>query len=143
LPLLDVTQVLSDPDFYSAFYVTQSMQAVQMSGATPGAVTVTPGSTTLCRGVVEKGKQSRLLAADGARITAFIEIWTQAPISGGYKIDDTTSRRPDVITYAGNQWLVVIVNDYTDWGNGFVYVQADLLTVNMVANVPDPVGSPT
>lgn len=142
MALLDITQLLSDPDFYDTFYYQQRPTVIATSGSTQGAPTETDGPLILARGVVMHGKQSRILSADGSRVTAFIEIWTQAPVSAGYKIDDANFRSPDFVYWKGRKYLVAVQKDYTDWGNGFFYIEADLVTVSPLATTPQPLGTP-
>lgn len=125
---LDVSDVINDPDFQSSFTVTSTTRVVGLNGRPILPYTVTGPTAAL--GVVIPGKSSLRRLDDGSRIEAFIDIWTQYPLTGGTKASDTTSRAADIITWRGRSYTVAMVEDYSDFGAGFLHVSADLLPLN-------------
>lgn len=122
---LDVSDVLSDPDFASSFTVTST--TVSMATGVPVSTVATPVAAS---GVVIPGKSSIRRLDDGSRVTAFIDIYTQFPLSAGTKATDTNSRAADIVTWHGRQFTVAVIEDWTDFGAGFLHASADLLPLN-------------
>lgn len=125
---LDVSDVINDPDFQSSFTVTSTTRTIGPNGRPILPNTVT--GPTAAVGVVIPGKSSLRRLDDGSRIEAFIDIWTQYPLTAGTKANDTTSRAADIITWRGRSYTVAMVEDYSDFGAGFLHVSADLLPLN-------------
>lgn len=126
---LDVSDVLSDPDFQSSFQVTSTTRIVGASGR-PTNTTTGPVPAL---GVVQPGKSTMRRLDDGSRITAFIDIWTQYPLTAGTKASDSSSRAADVIAWHGRQFTVAMVEDWTDFGAGYLHAECDLLPLNPAA----------
>lgn len=118
MALLDVTEVLLDPDFMDTGLVcTRSTQDVNDDGRTVFATT----STTFA-GVVTSDKGDILERLAGAeRKTGSITIHTIFRLVAGE--GDVTA---DVVTWRGKEYTVSNVNDYSHFGRGFICATCDL-----------------
>ena len=126
MPTLDVSDVLSSPEFQDNFSVLSTSNVMGVGGV--GVETVTGPFAAL--GVVVPGKSSLRRRDDGARVTAYIDIWTRYPLTNGVKTDDVTSREADVVTWRGRQFTVISIEDWTDFGSGFIHASCDLIPLN-------------
>lgn len=122
---LDVSDVLSDPDFASSFTVTST--TVSMATGVPVPTIAAPVAAS---GVVIPGKSSLRRLDDGSRLISFVDIYTQYPLTSGIKTDDANSRIADIVTWRGRAYTVASVEDYSDFGAGFLHISADLLPLN-------------
>lgn len=112
MPLLDVTDVLLDPDFLdTSLSVTRNAQTVGDDG-----IAVDTPTTTGFYGVVTSLNGSVLQrVAEGAHIEDTITIHTPFKLIAGQAGYDA-----DVVNWQGRQWTVTNVNDYSTYGRGFV-----------------------
>ena len=117
MPLLDVSDVLADPDFADTMTVARSVQTVGDNGRVQISSQTIPIS-----GVVTSDAGDILeRVANGSRLKGSITVHTtfQLVASDG----DTDA---DVITWAGREYTVASVNDYSRYGAGFVAASCDL-----------------
>jgi galactose-6-phosphate isomerase len=112
MPLLDVSDVLLDPEFMDlTLSVTRNAQTVGNDG-----IAVLSSTTTPFFGVVTSLNGSVLTrVAEGERISDTITIHTKFKL-----IDGQSGYDADVVNWQGLQWTVTNVNDYSTWGAGFV-----------------------
>lgn len=115
---LDVTDVLTDPDFMDAGLTCNRMaQAVGDDGRAANAVTQTRFAA-----VVTSDKGDILHRnADGSRIIGSITLHTPFRLTDG-----AAGRDADEIVWQGRTYTVVSVNDYSHFGRGFVCATCDL-----------------
>ena len=120
MALLDVTEVLIDPDFMDMGLVCKrSNQSIGDNGRATNAVTSTPFG-----GVVTSDKGDILeRIAGGERKKGSITIHTMFRLTAGAGEDITA----DVVTWQGRDYTVANVNDYSHFGRGFVAASCDLL----------------
>ncbi|MBN3822349.1 hypothetical protein G3O00_01795 [Burkholderia sp. Ac-20384] len=118
MALLDVVDVLLDPDFMDMGLVCNRM--TQITDA-HGRAQNTPTATTFA-GVVTSDKGDLLHRnADGSRINGSITIHTPFRL-----IDGSAGFDADEIVWSGRAYTVVSVNDYSHFGRGFVCATCDL-----------------
>ena len=129
MPNLDVTEVLSDPDFVDTFTVVSTTRVI----GSDGNATSTAGSPRTGYGVVIPGKSSLRRLDDGSRVEAFIDVYTTFSLTQGVKSTDTSSTAADVITWRGRRYTVAQVENWTGFGAGFVHASCDLLDLNPAA----------
>lgn len=112
MPLLDVSDVLLDPDFLDlTLTVTRNAQTV----GNDGIAVITP-STTPFYGVVTSLSGSVLhRVAEGEHISDTITIHSPFKL-----IDGQSGYDADIVNWQGLQWTVTNVNDYSTYGRGFV-----------------------
>jgi hypothetical protein len=119
MPGLDVSDVLSDPDFADSTLVCRRQtQTVSNSGIASNTLTTIPFT-----GVVtsDAGDVLERLAA-GAYIRGSITIHTSFALRDGSIGGDA-----DIVIWQGRQYTVTDVNDYTSWGAGFVGARCELV----------------
>ena len=129
MPLLDVSDVLLDPDFTDAITVTTTWRVV----GTNGRATDTTATPVSVIAVVIPASQRLILQSDGALRDGAIEIYTTYALSGGVKTTDTASRQPDVVTWHGREYVVASVEDFSAFGEGFIHATANLQNINPTA----------
>ena len=122
---IDVTDLLSDPDFVMHDLVAISRaQSVNNAGRAEN----TEMRTTFS-GVVFPGAGNMMLRTpDGERVTGDISIVTQHRLTDGIG----QGRTADVVEYAGGRYIVKNTFDYSNWGRGFVMAVCDMLPVGGV-----------
>ena len=120
MALLDVSDVLLDPDFMDTGLICNRMaQTIDDDGFATNAATAHPFSA-----VVTSDKGDVLHRnADGSRIVGSITIHTIFRLSDGSAGQDA-----DELVWQGRTYTVVNVNDYSHFGRGFVCATCDLKT---------------
>lgn len=116
MPLLDVSDILDDPDFVGTFVLHPSTQVVGSDGR---AVNTAMPSVT-CAGVVTQGTGDLLgRTPEGDMIHGSITIHTRQELAVG-----------DVIEYGGRKHTVSIINDWSTYGQGFYMAACEMLPFN-------------
>lgn len=119
MPLLDVSDVLFDPDFADTATITRTVVTVDpATGRTIEATTTTPISV-----VVTSDKGRNLQRNPEAAISegSIIIHSTFTLTEGGNGVD------ADIIDWNGRKWTVVTVDDYSRYGAGFTCAMCRLL----------------
>jgi len=110
MALLDVTDVLFDPDFTDAFNIKRRTETV----GTDGRVLVGT-TTTASRGVVTMAGPNDLARLDDAqRMWRVISVVTAANLRGA-----VNGYQPDVIQWRGDDFIVASIDNYPQFGRGF------------------------
>ncbi|WP_208951192.1 head-tail adaptor [Rahnella sp. ChDrAdgB13] len=119
MPNLDVTEILSDPDFADfSLVVTRNIQTVDRQGFAAN----TPTSTTFTGVVtVDRSLEARRMQ-EGQVVTGAILIVTTERLTQGQ-----TGRDADIVTYQNRDYRVTFVDPYTAFGAGFVQAHCELL----------------
>lgn len=119
MALLDVTEILSDPDFVTTGLICE--RPAQTIGSDGLAVNTLAQSTFV--GVVTSADGDILdRMAVGERILGSITIHTRFILNDG-----SAGFSADIVTFAGRRYTVSNVNDYGHFGRGFVSAQCDLI----------------
>lgn len=114
MPLLDVTDVLDDPDFKTTFVVKRTTQTVNNYGE---AVETVVSSTQ--SGVVFPTSGKELFRkADAESVGGDIMVVTKFRLTTG-----GSGVAADIIVWGGNEWTVMRTKDFSEYGQGFI--QAD------------------
>lgn len=120
MALLDVTDVLLDPEFMdTGLLCKRSIQSVGDNGRATNTVTATPFSAV----VTSDDGDLLVIVADGERKKGSIMLHTTFRLSAG----DGEDNIADVITWQGKDYTVSKVNNYSNFGRGFVAASCDLL----------------
>lgn len=121
---LDVSDLLVDPDFADRLQCVRHQQTVDEHGIAHNAQQVSE-----FLGVVtsDRGTELARLAA-GARVSGSILIHTRFRLSNGHAGHDA-----DEVIWRGNRYTVVSVDDYSQYGAGFVCASCDLVPLVGVA----------
>ncbi len=120
MPLLDVSDVLDDPDFQTTVVLKRSGGTVGSDGRATYATT----TSTIAAVVTAANGMNLARGADGRTSQGSITIHTRQMLYSG---EDGTE--PDVIEWRGNEWTVVVVNDFSEYGAGFVSATAEIRSV--------------
>ena len=126
MPSLDFSDVLSSVEFVDTFFVVQTISTIGSDGVSVGV----PGPPIPVSGIVVPGKSSTIRGSDGQRVTAFIDVFTTFRLSDGTKANDVSSRQADVVTWHGQRFTVIMLEDYSAFGAGFIKASCDLLDLN-------------
>lgn len=119
MPLLDVSEVLLDPDFADSLVCTRQSQTVGNDGM---AVNTTTDTDFV--GVVTAASGNNLVRTpEGAYTTGDLCIVTPYRL----RTSATGDGVADVVTWNGARYTVTQVNDYSRYGAGFVWAVADII----------------
>ncbi|NCJ10808.1 head-tail adaptor [Serratia marcescens] len=119
MPLLDVTEVLLDPDFVDTTLVChRQIQSRDDDNFTTNTQQDIPFSGVV---TVDRSLETRRMAA-GQNINGAILIVTQFRLTQGQPGLDA-----DVVTYRGREYRVTFVDPYTAYGAGFVQAHCELM----------------
>lgn len=125
MPLLDVSDILLDPDFADVLIVTRSVQTF-----TNGYASNSSKSWQISGVVTMVGGQELIREPSGERNKQTIRVATKARLTDGrIKSDGITMDTADILTWNGNQYTVVQVDDYSRYGEGFVQAVAELIPI--------------
>lgn len=124
MPLLDVTDVLSDPDFaQAAGAITLYRSSLSVDTHGRGVATQTSQSIS---GVITSDAGDILdIIAEGKRIKGSITLHTTFILTAGDGATDA-----DEIAWRGRRYVVTNVNDYSTYGVGFVAATCELKQVS-------------
>lgn len=121
MPNLDVSDVLLDPDFSQAIIVQRNRIRVSDQGlGVSDSVQVQIVATVVPASSLDLNR-----LADADLLKGKIRIFTQFPLSTG---DDTITA--DIVFWNDRQYTISTVDDYTNFGVGFVDATADLLSTH-------------
>lgn len=119
MPLIDVTEVLLDPDFVDTTLVChRQIQSRDDDNFTTNTQQDIPFSGVV---TVDRSLEARRMAA-GQNINGAILIVTQFRLTQGQPGLDA-----DVVTYRGREYRVTFVDPYTAYGAGFVQAHCELM----------------
>ena len=125
-PSLSFEDVLSSPEFTDVITVTVNQGVIGAGGLD----VVTPSAPVTTWAIVVPGKSNLRRADDGSRVTAYIEVFTAYPLSQGYKTDDASYRDADTILWHGRVYSVMVIEDYSAFGAGWIKAGCDLLPIS-------------
>ncbi|HCU0869410.1 head-tail adaptor [Morganella morganii] len=123
MPFLDVSDILSDPDFVDTTLVCRRNR---QSRDDDGFSTNIPAEDIPFSGVVtvDRSLEARRMEA-GQTIGGAILIVTRFRLTQGNEDYDA-----DVVTYQGRRYRVTFVDPYTAYGAGFVQAHCELVDFN-------------
>ena len=112
MPLLDVTEILSDPDFADTIIITRSSEA----GFDHGRPIVTTQTFPNVTAVVTAGQGDILkYFPEMANISGAILIHTMFLLTSA---SETT--QGDIVTWQGRDYQITGLNDWSTFGAGFI-----------------------
>lgn len=123
MPLLDISEILNDPDLSEppgALQLIRSVETIDDNGRAQiarqtfqfgGNVQPAPGSTLI-------------VMPDLSRASSVIEITTQARM-----LVQSVNNPADVVVWRCQQYRVRAIEDYTSYGSGFVTVTCELISL--------------
>lgn len=119
MPLLDVSDILSDPDFADSAIVTRT--AVANDTATGRTIRVPTDIPISVVYTSDKGQSLRRNPEAAISEGSVMFHSTFRFTDGGDGLD------ADIVTFLGRQWTVVSVDDYSRYGAGFTVATCRLL----------------
>ena len=131
MTLLDVTEILSDPDFSTTFTVIQTYETISASGRSVQSIVTTPDVVGVV--IPEGGNLVRL--PDGSRLAGSIDVYTTWPLKEGTGGADASpaseeTSEADIVVWRARKYVVRATQDYSEFGQGWVLASADFLGVN-------------
>lgn len=112
MALINVGELIDDPDFAQAFTITRR------SGNWENGRFIPVETTIQASGIISPKDTSELdLAPDGSMIRGRIKVWTHTQLY--ITIQDTPAGESyisDEVNWQGNQYLVILDNNYSDYG---------------------------
>ena len=122
MPLIDVSDVLDDPDFATTFTVARKTQSIDNFGRASES-----GTTTTQTGVVYPASGRNLVrSAEGEMITGDIVVVTKYRLTEG----NGATTQADVIGWGGTTYTVINTNDFSEYGAGFIKATCLKLSLN-------------
>jgi len=121
MALLDVTDVLSDPDFANSLTCERITQTIGEDGIAVNSAQLFP-----FKGVVTNNLGDILdRAAIGEHIKGNISVYTRFALQDGK--DGYTA---DIVRWRNRRFTVANVSDYSHFGRGFVAASCDLIPLS-------------
>jgi len=118
MALLDVSDILTDPDFMDTGLVCE--RRAQTVG-TDGIAVDTVTQTSFGGVVTSKDGDKLERNADGERVKGTITIHTRFPLDDG-----SAMNAADTVVWRGRRYTVSLVSDYSHFGRGFISAECDL-----------------
>lgn len=125
MPLLDVTEVLFDPDFMDTTLMChRQVQTVDEDNFPINSPQDIPFSGVV---TVDRSLQAQRMAA-GQNINGAILIVTTFRLTQGQDAGEDSPRLDaDIVTYNGRDYRVTFVDPYVSYGAGFVQAHCELV----------------
>lgn len=116
MPLLDVSEILLDPDFYSVFKVIRRLEVVSSAGRAQ----FTPYSWQAIGNVQTVGDNSLVREEAYSMQQKTIKVYTKFRLRGVSVQINGKTWQPDLVFWRGEYFLVKTVEDFSEYGAGFV-----------------------
>ncbi|HHE5355683.1 TPA: head-tail adaptor [Klebsiella pneumoniae] len=124
MPMLDVTEVLLDPDFVDLTLVChRQVQTVDEDNFPVNTAQDIPFSGVV---TVDRSLEAKRMAA-GQNINGAIFIVTQFRLTQFRLTQGQPGLDADTVTYRGREYRVTFVDPYTAYGAGFVQAHCELM----------------
>lgn len=122
MPLLDVAFLTSDPEFATTFVVIRATKTVGSNGRTQLTPQTIPG---VVGSVQPAGSLDLQRLPEGSNLRGAVAIWTSFILTDGQLSEDLTA---DQVDWNGHLYTVLSVEDFTQFGQGFVKAVCQLAT---------------
>jgi hypothetical protein len=127
MPLLDVNDVILDPDFLDELFYTRLMQTIGADG-----MAVNTPTKTKFYGVVTSMKgQSLQRQGDGSGeyMTQTIMVITTTQLDDGGTSGVSDRHTADIVTWDDQDFTVVNIDPYSRYGRGFVQATCEMVSI--------------
>ena len=125
MPLLDVSEILLDPDFVDSLVCARQTQTVDDDGIATDTPTTTPFF-----GVVTNNTGDLLMRlAEGSHINGSITVHSRFLLQAGSDGQDA-----DIVTWNGRSYTVTNVGDWSRFGIGFTAANCELIPLSGGSN---------
>ena len=119
MPLLDVSEILDDPDFSTVITILRTVEDVNNFGEATYSVKTFSNVSAVVTG---DGGQALALLEDGSRISDSIVVHCKLPLQAG-----TPKLAADKVIWNGALFLVKNSRDWSQWGAGFYRAACEFL----------------
>jgi hypothetical protein len=134
MPALDVTDVLFDPDIAGETFTVVRRQEIVNSA---GVSTITETRYDDVAGSIQPtGDQSLTRAEAFSHQSDSLRVITTFLLRGVSQDMSGNNFQPDLVLWKGDYYIVTSVDDYSQYGAGFV--QADCIAFNYMTQAPFP-----
>lgn len=135
MPTLDVSELLTDPTFVQTITVIRQREVVGEDGRTtkeyetiPDVVaSVQPKDTAI-------GGNSLSRESDSEYRGAALDVFTKFRLRSVSREGAEEQYQPDIVVYKHDHYLVVLLNDFSDYGDG--YIHAECSSVESIDEAP-------
>lgn len=110
---IDVSELLTDPDFVEAVIVNRTDLTMQDTGVAAQTVTTFPG---VLMSVQPASGQALMLLPEAQRTDGMYEVWTQFELRSS---QDNPAHLSDKIIWKGRTLLVTKLDDFQNYGQGY------------------------
>lgn len=111
MALIDVSELLVDPDFVDDFTVIRAVESVGDNGR----ATFSPSSSTAIGCVQPSAPSSLRLLPETTRVEGAIDIWTKTHL----QVNDG-KRAADTVIWNKRSYLVANTRDWSQYGEGYI-----------------------
>jgi len=122
MALLDVSEIVLDPDFADAIVCKRRSQTIGTNGRATNAA---PVETTFYGVVTEYDGDILERMEIGDKIKGSITIHSKFPL-----IEGAPGQTADIIAFRGREYTVARVENYSHFGAGFTAARCDLLPLS-------------
>jgi hypothetical protein len=121
MPLVDVTELLTDPDIAGQFFtIIRRQEIVNNFGESTWVIQKIP---TI--GSVQPSGDNSLIREDGLDAQSdSIKLCTTFRLRGVSKGPNASRFKPDIVLWMGNYFEVITVNSWSDFGAGLIDAEA-------------------
>lgn len=130
MALLDVSDVLDDPDFASTIVVRPMASTIGENGLAQATV----GSNTVSAVVIPDGGDDLVQTGEGDAVQGDITIYTRWPLTTG-----DAERAADIVEWDGGVYVLINAQAWR-YGSGYYRAVAKLATLNSEQAPPDDAG---
>ena len=121
--LLDNSDILRDPDFAAPYGSVQLIRSKQVIG-TDGVATYVENPAVPLSCVIQPAGLTQQQKADLSNVTASVNVWTTTRLN-----TVTENYEADQILWQGKRYMVMVVEDWTAFGAGFIRATCELRTM--------------
>jgi hypothetical protein len=133
MPMLDVAVALTNPYTLDSVNVYRRKQQINNFGEGKTQVTLLTGVP----GVVYPASKNDLdRREDAQRNAKSIVILSRFAMRGESETIDGVSYQPDIVVWRGGHFLIVTVEDYSNWARGFVKMTANAIDIQDLPTMP-------
>ena len=136
MPGLDVSEAF-DNDFWDSFTLIRRLETVGNDGFSNIANTVTPNQWGVIT-MASPNDLQRLPEADIALKSIVIVTQVRLQLASANPGNGPTTKA-DVVQWAGDNYQVTLVEDYSRFGEGFIWAMAQATDYQIAAPTPNPV----
>jgi hypothetical protein len=133
---IDVSDLLGDPDFIDTFTVLRRQETTNNSGESTLAITTYPTPPDLPQpygAVFPTGDNKLVRQQDFTTQSSTITVITQFRLRGSSK-SGGSEFQPDIVVWNGGNYVVSNVNEYTQYGAGFI--EAECTSIDFTPPAP-------